>query len=82
MLCCVVRITVQNCFIPLSSLEIIDRTKYVNLILHEHFYNLYLIVLRQANLKKQEVLGEIFKKRDFFYVHSIMHRQQTPSVRY
>jgi hypothetical protein len=40
------------CFILLSSLEIIDRTKYVRSILHDRFYNPYYTILAKEKLWK------------------------------
>jgi hypothetical protein len=51
-LCWVVHTAVQNYSILLSSLEIIDRTKYVRSILHHGFYNPYYMFFNcQKNVK-------------------------------
>jgi hypothetical protein len=39
------------CSILLSSLEIIDRTKYVRSILHDRFYNPYYTILAREELR-------------------------------
>jgi len=48
MLCCVIPIAVQS-LLNLSSLEIIDRTMYVQLIFHYGFYNLYDLITLMYN---------------------------------
>jgi len=45
---CVIPLAVQS-FLNLSSLEIIDRTMYVQLILHYGFYNLYDLITLMTN---------------------------------